>query len=88
MPKLGSADYIIVWPGGLAMELRSATLAAARAGGFWKLVSRVLVENVASRELLHSIGFREVGVYEKHGKLDGVWRDVVIVELVISENLT
>jgi phosphinothricin acetyltransferase len=34
-----------------------------------------------------SFGFREVGVYEKHGKLDGVWRDVVIVERLITENL-
>jgi hypothetical protein len=32
-------------------------------------------------------GFREVGVHESHGRLDGVWRDNVIVELVIAENL-
>jgi len=57
--------------------------AAARAG-FWKLVSRVFVENVVSRELLKSIGFREVGVYERHAQLDGVWRDVVIVEKRLS----
>jgi L-amino acid N-acyltransferase YncA len=30
----------------------------------------------------------EVGVYEKHGQLDGVWRDVVIVERLIEANLT
>jgi L-amino acid N-acyltransferase YncA len=53
--------------------------AAARAG-FWKLVSRVFVENTASRELMKSMGFREVGIYERHAQLDGVWRDVVIVE--------
>ena len=56
---------------------------AARAAGFWKLVSRVLVENVASRGLLKAVGFREVGTYEKHGKLDGVWRDAVIVERLL-----
>jgi L-amino acid N-acyltransferase YncA len=43
--------------------------------GFWKLVSRVFVENAASRGLLRSLGFRELGIYEKHAKLDGVWRD-------------
>ena len=37
---------------------------AAAAAGFWKLVSRVFVENTASRELLKQTGFREVGVYE------------------------
>ena len=52
----------------------------ARAKGFWKLVSRVFPENQASRALIRSLGFREVGIYEKHGKLDGRWRDVVIVE--------
>jgi L-amino acid N-acyltransferase YncA len=52
----------------------------ARAKGFWKLVSRVFPENRASRALIKSLGFREVGIYEKHGKLDGIWRDVVIVE--------
>ena len=52
----------------------------ARAHGFWKLVSRIFIENRASRALIASLGFREVGIYEKHGQLDGVWRDVVIVE--------
>jgi phosphinothricin acetyltransferase len=52
----------------------------AKALGFWKLVSRVFPENRASRALIASLGFSEVGVYEKHGMLDGVWRDVVIVE--------
>jgi len=52
----------------------------AKAKGFWKLVSRVFPENQASRALIRSLGFREVGIYEKHGKLDGRWRDVVIVE--------
>jgi len=51
--------------------------------GFWKLVSRVFVENAASRALLQAVGFREVGVYEKHGQLDGVFRDVVIVEYLL-----
>jgi L-amino acid N-acyltransferase YncA len=52
----------------------------AKAKGFWKLVSRVFPENQASRTLIRSLGFREVGIYERHGKLDGRWRDVVIVE--------
>ena len=61
----------------------NALFEAARAAAFWKLVSRVFVENTASRSLLKSIGFREVGTYEKHGMLDGVWRDVVIVERLL-----
>ena len=66
--------------GRMAME---ALFIAARDAGFWKLVSRVFVENDASRGLLRNLGFREVGVYERHGKLDGEWRDVVIVEKLL-----
>jgi phosphinothricin acetyltransferase len=65
--------------GGGRMAL-SELIDQARAKGFWKLVSRVFPENLASRALIGSLGFREVGVYERHGQLDGVWRDVVIVE--------
>lgn len=54
--------------------------AKARAAGLGKLVSRVFSDNAASRSLLCKLGFREVGVYEKHGQLAGIWRDVVIVE--------
>lgn len=71
--------------GRLAMR---ALVEEAAAAGFWKLVSRVFVENVPSRRLLQSLGFREVGIYEKHGQLDGAWRDVVIVERLLPANLT
>lgn len=60
-----------------------ALFEAARAAGFWKLVSRIFVENHASRTLMQTVGFREVGIYEKHGQLDGVWRDCVIVERLL-----
>ncbi|HBY96787.1 MAG TPA: hypothetical protein DEP84_23040, partial [Chloroflexi bacterium] len=68
----------------LAMQ---ALINAAEHTGFWKLVSCVFVENAPSRILLRSLGFREVGIYEKHGQLDGSWRDVVIVERLIPANL-
>ncbi|HXG57790.1 MAG TPA: arsinothricin resistance N-acetyltransferase ArsN1 family A [Thermoanaerobaculia bacterium] len=66
--------------GRLAMD---ALIDAARASGFWKLVSRVFPENSASRALLRAAGFREVGTYRRHAQLDGVWRDVVIVERLL-----
>lgn len=65
----------------------AALLEAVKPAGIWKLVSRIFVENHASRRLMASMGFREVGIYEKHGKLDGQWRDVVVVERLIPENL-
>jgi L-amino acid N-acyltransferase YncA len=54
----------------------------------WKLLSRIFLFNEASRALCSKHGFREVGVYEKHARLDGRWLDVVIVERLIPANLT
>jgi len=51
--------------------------------GFWKIVSRIFPENVASLVLHERCGFRVVGVYHRHGKLDGEWRDCVIVERLL-----
>ncbi|HEU0209842.1 MAG TPA: arsinothricin resistance N-acetyltransferase ArsN1 family A [Candidatus Udaeobacter sp.] len=52
----------------------------------WKLLSRIFPFNEASRALCRKHGFREVGVYEKHARLDGRWLDVVIVEKLIASN--
>jgi phosphinothricin acetyltransferase len=71
--------------GRIALE---ALIRSAQQAGYWKLVSRIFPENHASLALIRSLGFRDVGTYEKHGKLDGVWRDVVIVERLIDVNLT
>jgi L-amino acid N-acyltransferase YncA len=68
--------------------LLPALIAEAEQLGLWKLLSRVFLFNEASRALCRKHGFREVGIYEKHGKLDGQWLDVVIVERLISPNLT
>ncbi|HEV8617021.1 MAG TPA: arsinothricin resistance N-acetyltransferase ArsN1 family A [Methylomirabilota bacterium] len=57
---------------------------AYAARGFWKLVSRIFPENVASLALHERAGFRVVGVYQRHGLLDGAWRDCVIVEKLLG----
>jgi phosphinothricin acetyltransferase len=72
---------------GLGRQLLAALIDAARTRGYWKLVSRVFTFNAASRALCCSCGFREVGIYEKHGRLDGRWLDVVVVERLIVENI-
>jgi phosphinothricin acetyltransferase len=67
---------------------RAALEALCRASaerGFWKLVSRIFSENTASVALHERCGFRVVGVYRRHGKLDGQWRDCVIVERLLDE---
>lgn len=72
---------------GVGHVAMTALIEASRAAGLWKLLSRVFPENRASLNLMARMGFSEIGVHAKHGKLDGVWRDVVIVERLIPENL-
>ena len=70
---------------GVGRVAMTALLEAARAAGFWKLLSRIFPENTASRALMAKLDFREVGTYRRHAKLDGVWRDCVIVERLLGE---
>lgn len=67
--------------------LLAAFLPACEAAGAWKVLSRIFPENAASRALCARHGFREVGTYRRHGKLDGAWRDVVIVERLLGDAL-
>ena len=53
--------------------------------GFSKALSRVFTDNVRSRALRRSLGFREVGVYLRHARLDGAWKDCVIVERLLGD---
>jgi L-amino acid N-acyltransferase YncA len=62
-----------------------ALIEAYPARGFWKLVSRIFPENAASLALHERCGFRTVGIYHRHAKLDGAWRDCVIVERLLGE---
>ncbi|CAN5520255.1 arsinothricin resistance N-acetyltransferase ArsN1 [soil metagenome] len=72
---------------GVGRQLLETLVEAARERGYWKLVSRIVPSNAGSLALCRTCGFREVGVYEKHGCLDGHWLDVVIVERLIPQNL-
>jgi phosphinothricin acetyltransferase len=67
-----------------AVALRALLDECAR-DGFWKLVSRVFTDNAASRRLCARLEFSEVGVHRRHARLDGVWRDVVVVERLLGD---
>jgi L-amino acid N-acyltransferase YncA len=69
---------------GVGDALMRAFLPACEAAGLWKVLSRIFLENTASRSLCARHGFREVGTYHRHGRLDGLWRDVVIVERLLG----
>jgi L-amino acid N-acyltransferase YncA len=60
---------------------------AARAGqlGYWKLTGKLFTGNAASAALVRRCGWRQVGTHLRHGRLDGNWRDVIVVELLVGE---
>jgi L-amino acid N-acyltransferase YncA len=69
---------------GHGQDALALLIETARRRGWWKLVSRIFPENAGSRALCSKLGFREVGTYQRHARLDGVWRDVVIVEKLLD----
>src|SRR5947209_7657011 len=69
---------------GAGTRLLEELVAAAAGRGYWKLVGKLFATNEVSIALALRCGFREVGVHLKHGRLDGEWRDVVVVERSIG----
>lgn len=70
---------------GLGVRLLRELAADCERRGFYKLTSRVFTDNAASRAAHRRAGFAEVGIQRRHGRLDGVWKDCVLVELVLGE---
>jgi L-amino acid N-acyltransferase YncA len=70
---------------GIGRLLFDALGEAALARGYWKLVGLLFPTNAASVALVRAAAWREVGVYRRHGQLDGEWRDVLAVERLLGE---
>jgi L-amino acid N-acyltransferase YncA len=70
---------------GAGKRLLEALAEAAEAAGYHKLTSRVFTTNAASLALHRATGFTEVGVQRRHGRLDGDWKDTVLVERLLGE---
>jgi L-amino acid N-acyltransferase YncA len=81
----GVAEYTVYVSGrargrGVGRRLLDDLLARAPGFGYWKLVGMILPENRAGLALARDAGFRVVGTHRAHGRLDGRWRDVTVVE--------
>jgi L-amino acid N-acyltransferase YncA len=70
---------------GTGLALLRGLCGAAERAGYYKLTSRVFKTNAASRALHRAAGFEEVGIQRRHGRLDGEWRDCVLVERLLGE---
>ncbi len=65
---------------GLGRALLQALIGEAERHGIWTLQAAVFPENQASLKILDRCGFRVVGRRERIAQLDGVWRDVLLLE--------
>ena len=70
---------------GVGRGLLDAICAAAEELGLWKVIGLLFPENAPSRALFRAGGFEEVGTFRRHGRLDGEWRDVLILERPLGE---
>jgi L-amino acid N-acyltransferase YncA len=71
--------------GQVGRRLLEALAAASEQAGLYKLTSRVFADNAASRAVHRAAGFHEVGIQRRHGRLDGEWKDCVLVERLLGE---
>ena len=65
---------------GVGRRLLEELVRASEEAGVWTIQTGIFPENTASIRLHESVGFRVLGIREKLGKLDGVWRDVAFLE--------
>ena len=65
---------------GVGKRLLSRLVEASEMAGIWTLQGGIFPENETSIAIHKACGFRIVGVRERVGKMDGVWRDVVLME--------
>jgi L-amino acid N-acyltransferase YncA len=73
--------------GGTGRALLNALAEEAEGRGYYKLVGKIFMSNEPSIALVRSCGWRHVGVHRRHGRLDGEWKDVVVVERLLGEAL-
>jgi len=73
--------------GGTGRALLTALADEAERRGHHKLVGKIFTSNEPSIALVKSCGWREVGVHRRHGRLDGEWKDVLVVERLLGAAL-
>ena len=65
---------------GVGRILLEALIEESERNGIWMLQAGIFPENAASLAVHRGCGFREVGRRERIGKMQGVWRDTVLLE--------
>jgi L-amino acid N-acyltransferase YncA len=70
---------------GVGRQLLEEVAREAERRGMYKLTSRIFTTNAASLAAHRAAGFEQVGVQRRHGRLDGEWKDCVLVERLLGD---
>jgi L-amino acid N-acyltransferase YncA len=70
---------------GVGSRLLDELTTAAERHGLYKLVGKIFTTNTPSTALVRACGWRDVGTHSRHGRIDGEWRDVLVVERLLGE---
>lgn len=65
---------------GIGTHLLRALVEESEGAGIWTLQAGIFPENVTSITLHKRCGFRTVGRRERLGRMNGIWRDVILME--------
>jgi L-amino acid N-acyltransferase YncA len=65
---------------GVGKALLQELIRTSEADGFWTLTAGIFPENKASLRIHEQAGFKVLGIRERIGKMNGVWRDTVLLE--------
>lgn len=65
---------------GIGTALLDELIRESETEGVWTLQAGIFPENTASIHIHLKCGFREVGLRQKLGQLNGTWRDVLLLE--------
>lgn len=65
---------------GIGDFLMKKLIEESEKSGIWTLQAGIFPENKASISLHEKNGFRVVGTRERLGKMDDIWRDIVLME--------
>jgi len=65
---------------GVGRRLLEAVIASTEADCIWTIQAGMFPENEGSIRLHERLGFEVVGLHKRLGKLDGEWRDVLLME--------
>jgi phosphinothricin acetyltransferase len=71
--------------GGIGRRLLEELCAAAEAAGLHKLTGRIFADNATSLAVHTAAGFTVVGVQRRHARLDGAWKDCLLVERLLGD---